>query len=414
MTGHVKPSPPRGKPGRQPAGHVEWTGRVWRVRVTTPEGRRWFALPTSLGPDDRDQAQALAKQIQEAARGAVPLGDVVTVASYAGRWIESLPPGPTRGTYSRALTGHVLPVLGAMDVRGVTSKDVRALVSKWDAAVAKGVQATNSVTGYWTACRLLFKSACASKRDDLRVRTDNPCAGVEGPTRSRIEVAHQWLFPSEFLAVMACLKISVKVRHWIALFVLTGCRLNELRGLRRRDIDLARDVVHIRCQRDPRTGALRPTKGKRARTIPLEPALRPLLEASQGEPDDHVLTVPKTCGGMLLRALRLAGVTRQELFERSDSSNPLRIHDLRGTYATWCALRGDPPLAIQRRLGHASLDETQGYLRAAELFGAKGEVPFPLFEIVLSVPGYVPAVPGALTAHREKGSNVAEGYNAPI
>ena len=414
MKESVKPAPVRGKPGRAPAGHVEWTGRVWRVRVTMSDGRRWIALPTSLGPDDRDQAQALAKGIQEAARGAVPMGDVVTVASYATRWIESLSEGPTRGTYSRALTGHVLPVLGAMDVRGVTSKDVRALVSKWDAAVAKGVQATNSVTGYWTACRLLFKSACASKRDDLRVRTDNPCAGVEGPTRSRIEVAHQWLFPSEFLAVMACLKISVKVRHWIALFVLTGCRLNELRGLRRRDIDLARDVVHIRCQRDPRTGALRPTKGKRARTIPLEPTLRPLLEASQGAPDDYVVTIPKGQVAMLLRALRLAGVTRPELFERSASSNPLRVHDLRGTYATWCALRGDPPLAIQRRLGHASLDQTQVYLRTAELFGAKGEAPFARFEIVLDVPGYVPAVPGALMGHREKGSNVEEGYNSPI
>lgn len=414
MTEHLKPAPLRGKPGRAPAGHVEWTGRVWRVRVTMSDGRRWIALPTSLGPDDRVQAQALAKEIQEAARGAVAVGDVVTVATYATRWVESLPPGPTRGTYSRALTGHVLPTLGAMDVVTVTSKDVRALVSKWDAGVASGEQAPSSARGYWTVCSLLFKAACSSKRDDLRVRTDNPCAGVEGPTRSRIETTHQWLYPSEFLAVMACPKISAKVRYWIALFTLTGCRLNELRGLRWRDIDLARDVVHIRCQLDPRTGALRPTKGKRARTIPLETTLRPLLEAHPGAPDDYVVTIPKGQVAMLLRALRLAGVTRPELFERSASSNPLRVHDLRGTYATWCALRGDPPLAIQRRLGHASLDQTQVYLRTAELFGAKGEAPFPRFEIVLDVPGYVPAVPGALTAYREKGSNVEEGYNSPL
>ncbi len=414
MTEHLKPAPLRGKPGRAPAGHVEWTGRVWRVRVTMSDGRRWIALPTSLGPDDRVQAQALAKQVQEAARGAVAVGDVVTVATYATRWVESLPPGPTRGTYGRALTGHVLPTLGAMNVATVASKDVRALVSKWDAAVAKGEQAPSSVRGYWTVCSLLFKSACSSKRDDLRVRTDNPCAGVEGPNRARIETTHQWLYPSEFLKVMACPLISAKVRYWIALFVLTGCRLNELRGLRWRDIDLARDVVHIRGQLDPRTGALRPTKGKRARTIPLEPTLRPLLEASQGAPDDYVVTIPKGQVQMLLRALRLAGVTRPELFERSASSNPLRVHDLRASYGTWCALRGDPPLAIQRRLGHASLDQTQVYLRTAELFGAKGEVPFARFEIVLSVPGYVPAVPGALTGHREKGSNVEEGYNSPL
>ena len=75
---------------------------------------------------------------------------------------------------------------------------------------------------YWIATKLLFKSSCASKRDDFRVRPDNPTSGVEGPSRSLVEVTHQWLYPSEFPRIMACARISAKQPFWIACFTLTG------------------------------------------------------------------------------------------------------------------------------------------------------------------------------------------------
>ena len=42
------------------------------------------------------------------------------------------------------------------------------------------------------------------------------------------------------------------------------------------------------------------------------------------------------------------------------------FHDLRATGITWCAVRGDDPLEIKQRAGHATFGTTEGYIREAE------------------------------------------------
>lgn len=44
----------------------------------------------------------------------------------------------------------------------------------------------------------------------------------------------------------------------------------------------------------------------------------------------------------------------------------ITFHDLRATGITWMAVRGDDPLKIKQRAGHASLSTTEGYIRLAE------------------------------------------------
>ncbi len=41
-------------------------------------------------------------------------------------------------------------------------------------------------------------------------------------------------------------------------------------------------------------------------------------------------------------------------------------HDLRATGLTWLAVRGDDPLKIKQRAGHATFSTTAGYIREAE------------------------------------------------
>ena len=62
----------------------------------------------------------------------------------------------------------------------------------------------------------LFTKACkvassAKAGAGLRVRTDNPCAGVEAPDRGERK-AKQWLFPSEFAALVSCDKVPLRWR----------------------------------------------------------------------------------------------------------------------------------------------------------------------------------------------------------
>jgi hypothetical protein len=56
----------------------------------------------------------------------------------------------------------------------------------------------------------------------------------------------------------------------------------------------------------------------------------------------------------------------------------MTFHDLRATGITWCACRGDEPLKIMGRAGHADFETTRIYLREAEnLAHAFGNV-FPI------------------------------------
>ena len=72
-----------------------------------------------------------------------------------------------------------------------------------------------------------------------------------------------------------------------------------------------------------------------------------------------------------------AGVDRAALHEASDTSQPIRFHDLRSTGCTWAAIRNDPPLQIQARAGHKDFQTTQGYIRTAEAVPAGLRHPLP-------------------------------------
>ena len=54
----------------------------------------------------------------------------------------------------------------------------------------------------------------------------------------------------------------------------------------------------------------------------------------------------------------------------------MTFHDLRATGVTWCAVRGDDPLKIMQRAGHADFETTKVYLREAENLAQGFGVPF--------------------------------------
>lgn len=55
----------------------------------------------------------------------------------------------------------------------------------------------------------------------------------------------------------------------------------------------------------------------------------------------------------------------------------ITFHDLRATGITWCAIRGDEPLRIMQRAGHADFETTKIYLREAENLAAGFGTVFP-------------------------------------
>ena len=93
----------------------------------------------------------------------------------------------------------------------------------------------------------------------------------------------------------------------------------------------------------------------------------------------------------LQRCLQLANVTRADLTTSDATRKAMTFHDLRATGITWCAVRGDDPLKIKQRAGHATFSTTEGYIREAEnLRDGFGEV-FPPLPTSLFGPMFGPS-----------------------
>ena len=84
-------------------------------------------------------------------------------------------------------------------------------------------------------------------------------------------------------------------------------RRAKLAALRWDDVDLEHGVIHVHRAMDcVRTrGKLKPTKTNLARRFPIEPELRPLLEAMRSESGGRGALIAMPSPGMLSRKLRV-------------------------------------------------------------------------------------------------------------
>jgi site-specific recombinase XerD len=162
-------------------------------------------------------------------------------------------------------------------------------------------------------------------------------------------------------------------RLLLALFAYAGLRRSELLGLDWDDLDLSRRLLRVRK-----------AKGGRQRTIPIHPALAPLIV------DYYATRVPLTKQALFvgvqgrrltptiltqtfLRYARAAGVTERKR---------VTPHTLRHVFASELLRAGANLRQIQELLGHKHLDSTQRYTRvnAHELRGAVKRLRFTAVE----------------------------------
>src|SRR5262249_20608609 len=153
-------------------------------------------------------------------------------------------------------------------------------------------------------------------------------------------------WPSEFLALVTCRRVPVRWRRLFAIAVCTYLRPGELAALQCDDIDLEHRVLHVHRAVDRvRGGALKATKTGRARRIPIERAILPLLKALVAEANGHGAVFPMPTVGVLStklrRYLQRAGIRRADLFTNEATRRAITFYDLRATGITWMAIRGD-------------------------------------------------------------------------
>jgi integrase len=285
-----------------------------------------------------------------------PIPDSLSFADYAAEWLARRELKPrTRSEYRKMLAG-LLSSFGHVEIRDITSADVRAWFDSLDPA-----KRTARAHAY-SLLRAIFATAASEEKISA-----NPCriraAGVAKRTRK--------VRPAT-LAELIAIANGMPERYRAMVLVAAWCalRFGELTELRRKDVDLDARVIHVSravswpTAHTPVVGTPKSEAGVRTIAIPphiVAPLAAHIERYSQPGPDG--LLFPNTEGqhmhhGSLYKVFRPA---------RAKAGRPdLRWHDLRHTGATMAARSGATLAELMNRLGHSTVAAALVYQHAAD------------------------------------------------
>ncbi len=392
---------------RQRTGTLERAGTwpsgapKWRFRLRLGDGTKSERFELPEGFDER-QARAQVAKFQadedvhrgilnakvEKSRGTTggQPHQAVTAES-ADEWFERYLPTIECGEGHRRITRHnwtkwIAPSLGSKPMKTLTRDDVEDVRDRLDRAIDEKEIRHGTASNIWSTLTGALKAACAARDRSLRVHSSPLHFGILPPKRGDGR-KRPWLYPNEWQAVAACAAIPIEWRQLYAVALYTGLRPNELRALRWADVDTRARQISVSKAWDEQTKTAKPPKTAAGqRTVPIEPALLPLLQALQGDDDEPVMPLlargEDRNAGVFRAHIEAAGVARARLTADNETEEPADFRTLRDSYATWQALAGVPDKRIQRRLGHATNTTTDRYIKAAEAFDPEAiGMPFP-------------------------------------
>jgi integrase len=317
----------------------------WQARYPGPDGIDRPAPATFPTKADADawltnvEADMLRGEWRDPDSGRVGLRD------FAERWVKERPGLAPRTVvlYDGLLRNHILPGLGDVDLVDITPARVRT----WRQGLLDGGLGPVTVA----KCYRLLKTVLNTAVDDELIRR-NPC---------RIKAAGSERSPERpVVTVPEVYAVADSIRPWFRAMVLlaafTGLRWGELIGLRRHDLDLDGQVVHVRravvdvggqlVEGTPKTAA-----GRRDVAIPaaILPDLRAHLDRwSESGRSGRVFVGPK---GAVPRRPNFQPVWRDAI-ERAGLPG-LHFHDLRHSGNAFAA-RSANLRDLMSRMGHAS------------------------------------------------------------
>lgn len=248
---------------------------------------------------------------------------------------------------------YINPSFGGLRLSDVTEMHVRHYLTEKSESLSKA-----TANRHRALLSSIFKLAVSCK-----FIATNPCQGtkkfLENPPPPRYldddEVGRILLeLPKDENPVAAAA---------LEFLLMTGLRLGEVLNARWSDVDL----IHAQY-------FLPTTKGGASRYVPLNPvALRILNNQQKGSGSFWVF--PGKDPQKPLKNIRKAW---QRVLARA-GVEPIRIHDIRHSFASACVRRGVPLYTVQKLLGHASHATTQRYahlnqdeLRQASLTAVEG------------------------------------------
>ena len=249
----------------------------------------------------------------------------------------------TAAHYGIMLAKHIVPALGELKVAEVARKHILAF----------HYELREKPTVANRALDMLIKMFNLAEVWELRPPKKNPCRFVR---RYKVQPQHErFLTPDELgrlgCALDAAPSERLASRHGAAairLLVLTGCRRNEILGLRWEDVDFEAGELRLR---DAKTGA---------RLVPMSPPVAEVLENLSRVPGNPWVFPGKKRG----THQRNINDSWDRIRKRAGLDG-VRLHDLRHSFASRALAMGESLSMIGKLLGHTRVQTTARYAHLA-------------------------------------------------
>ena len=250
----------------------------------------------------------------------------------------------TRASYRYTIEAHILPELGDLPISEVG----RSRVAKFHYGLRETPQAANA------AVNILSRMFNMAEALELVPPGRNPCRTVRRYREVRRE---RFLTPDEYRELGRVLKeteadgsarpVAVAVAA-LRLLMLTGCRKNEIVGLKWDDVDRAARELRLS---DTKTGT---------RTVPLTPAVEAVLDRIPRDGDSPWVIAGKKPDSPLVNVDAVWKRLRAKA-----GLEDVRIHDLRHSWASRALALGESLSMIGRLMGHGQVATTARYAHLA-------------------------------------------------
>jgi integrase len=284
----------------------------------------------------------------------------MTATAYFTSWVKRIDRKPaTLATYRRLVEQRICPALGATLLSELTPDKLK---TAYEHLLADGLSAT-----YVQLIHQVINKALGDAEKDGLI-TKNPARRVEAPRKAVLDM-RTWT-ADEVTRFLKHVSEDRLFAMW-RLFLTTGMRRGEVAALRWTDVDLTHGRLSVRQTGNVinRVWTVGSPKGRgrgATRMLSLDPKTVHVLvahrEAQQVERaeavdfwqesglvfcrEDGSPLNPTRIGHHLTAHARRAGLP------------PIRVHDLRHTYATLALLAGIHPKVVSERLGHANISIT--------------------------------------------------------
>lgn len=314
-----------------------------QMQVQLPDGsvRRVVAR----GHSKTDALQKVRKKAERAAE-VMPGADRLTLAAYLERWLEHKSSSVRASTlYAyRNDVANITRHLGGAKVGRIRAFDVQTMLDR----LRKEKRNREGGAAKADKARRTLKQAM-SQAVRWGIIARSPLDQLE-PLRKAVPKRHAW-GADEIRKFLDAVQAGQRPDTYYPLFVaaiFTGARIGELLALQWGDVHEDHIVIRRSWSRHAVDQEEAPKTRAGERTIPISAFVRKAL-GKRGEPHELVFHGQR---GTRIRPENVRKSLRH--FATKAEIPPIKVHELRRTYATTLARLGHHPSVIQALLGHAT------------------------------------------------------------